>query len=120
MCCIVMCPVSNPKITHFCAYLEANSRFAFSNALSGSASKLIMNLAVIFALSLNALTVVSGDSILRSTYTGSSGLHDLAKQSGKYMGTAVDQDMKDSAAMKVLKNSGEFGMLTPGNSMKVR
>ncbi|GMF22245.1 unnamed protein product [Phytophthora lilii] len=72
-----------------------------------------MNLAVILALSINSLAVVSGDSILKSTYTGSSGLHDLAKQSGKYMGTAVDQDMRDTAAMKVLKNIGDFGMITP-------
>ncbi|KAK1942603.1 Endo-1 [Phytophthora citrophthora] len=42
----------------------------------------------------------------------------MAKASGKYMGTAVDQDMKDSAALKVLKNIHDFGMLTPGNAMK--
>lgn len=44
----------------------------------------------------------------------------MTKASGKYLGTAVDQDMKDTAALKVLKNIKYFGMLTPGNAMKVR
>ena len=63
---------------------------------------------------------MSGDSIVKSTYTGSSGLHDMAKATGKYMGTSVDQDIKDFAALKVLKNGKEFGMVTPANAMKVR
>lgn len=79
-----------------------------------------MNRAIALAVGFSSLTVVSGDSITKSTYTGSSGLNDMAKASGKYMGTAVDQDMKDSAALKVLKNINDFGMLTPGNAMKVQ
>ncbi|POM67862.1 Putative xylanase [Phytophthora palmivora] len=77
-----------------------------------------MNLSLVLALGASSLVVVNGDSITKSTYKGSSGLHDMAKASGKYMGTAVDQDMKDSAALKVLKNIHDFGMLTPGNAMK--
>ncbi|KAG1702289.1 hypothetical protein DVH05_010079 [Phytophthora capsici] len=78
-----------------------------------------MNLSFLLVLGVSSLAVASGDSITKSTYKGSSGLHDMAKASGKYMGTAVDQDIKDSAALKVLKNIHDFGMLTPGNAMKV-
>ncbi|KAE9004360.1 hypothetical protein PR001_g17132 [Phytophthora rubi] len=77
-----------------------------------------MNRAIALAVGISSLNVVAGDTITKSTYSGSSGLQDMAKAAGKYMGTAVDQDMKDSAALKVLKNSHDFGMLTPGNSMK--
>ncbi|GMF12904.1 unnamed protein product [Phytophthora lilii] len=74
--------------------------------------------AIAFATGIGLLSTAKAD-ILKSTYSGSSGLNDLAKESGRYMGTAVDQDLKDSAALKVLKNIGDFGMITPGNSMKV-
>ncbi|GMF43817.1 unnamed protein product [Phytophthora fragariaefolia] len=77
-----------------------------------------MNRAFALALGICSLNVVAGDTITKSTYSGSSGLNDMAKAAGKYMGTAVDQDMKDPAALKVLKNSHDFSMLTPGNSMK--
>ncbi|KAE9325053.1 hypothetical protein PR003_g16577 [Phytophthora rubi] len=77
-----------------------------------------MNRAIALAVGISSLNVVAGDTVTKSTYSGSSGLQDMAKAAGKYMGTAVDQDMKDSAALKVLKNSHDFGMLTPGNSMK--
>ncbi|ETK75381.1 hypothetical protein F441_18355 [Phytophthora nicotianae CJ01A1] len=76
-----------------------------------------MNLSLLLAIGASSLAVASGD-ITKSTYTGTSGLHDMAKASGKYFGTAVDQDIKDSAALKVLKNVHDFGMLTPGNAMK--
>ncbi|KAL4117338.1 hypothetical protein PRIC2_011329 [Phytophthora ramorum] len=77
-----------------------------------------MNRAFAIVLGISSLAAARGDSIVKSTYSGSNGLNDLAKAAGKYMGTAVDQDMKDSAALKVLKNTHDFGMLTPGNSMK--
>ncbi|KAF4140606.1 Glycosyl hydrolase family 10 [Phytophthora infestans] len=70
------------------------------------------------ALAVSSFAVASGETITKSTYKGTSGLHDMAKASGKYLGTAVDQDMKDTAALKVLKNIMDFGMLTPGNAMK--
>ncbi|OWZ19177.1 xylanase [Phytophthora megakarya] len=77
-----------------------------------------MNLSLVLALGVSSLAIANGDSITKSTYKGSEGLHDMAKASGKYMGTAVDQDIKDTAALKVLKNIHDFGMLTPGNAMK--
>ncbi|CAI5714118.1 unnamed protein product [Hyaloperonospora brassicae] len=77
-----------------------------------------MKQAIGVALWLSSLATVSGDSIVKSTYTGSSGLHDMAKATGKYMGTSVDQDIKDSAALKVLNNGKDFGMVTPANAMK--
>ncbi|KAG6623517.1 putative xylanase [Phytophthora cinnamomi] len=77
-----------------------------------------MKCTIALAVGIGSLNVVAGDSITKSTYSGSSGLNDMAKAAGKYMGTAVDQDMKDSAALKVLKNSHDFSMITPGNSMK--
>jgi hypothetical protein len=85
-----------------------------------SSVKDTMNLATTFlALGISSLAVAHGDSITASTYKGFTGLHDMAKASGKYMGTAVDQDMKDPAALKVLKNTKDFGMLTSANAMKV-
>ncbi|GMF10274.1 unnamed protein product [Phytophthora lilii] len=63
----------------------------------------------------------SGDSIVKSTYSGSKGLHDLAKATGRYMGTATDNDeLSDPYYVKQLKNISEFGMITPANAMKVR
>jgi hypothetical protein len=66
-----------------------------------------------------SLAVVSADAPLKSTYTGSSGLNDLAKTKGKYFGTASDLPT-DSYYTAQLKNIKDFGMLTPGNAMKVR
>ncbi|KAG6572692.1 putative xylanase [Phytophthora cinnamomi] len=81
-------------------------------------SQATMKHTVALAVAIGSLNVVAGDTIVKSTYSGSSGLNDMAKAAGKYMGTAVDQDMRDSAALKVLKNSHDFGMITPANSMK--
>ncbi|KAH7487818.1 hypothetical protein KRP22_013489 [Phytophthora ramorum] len=64
------------------------------------------------------LAVANGD-LLKSTYTGTKGLHELAKAQGKYMGTATDNgELTDTYYLAALKDSSEFGMLTPGNSMK--
>ncbi|KAF4316674.1 hypothetical protein G195_009915 [Phytophthora kernoviae 00238/432] len=70
-----------------------------------------------FAVGVSSLAVARGD-ITKSTYTGTSGLHDLAKTSGKYMGTAADSDISDSYCLKTLENVNDFGMITPGNAMK--
>ncbi|KAG6623726.1 putative xylanase [Phytophthora cinnamomi] len=65
-----------------------------------------------------SLAVANG-ALLTSTYTGTKGLHELAKAQGKYMGTATDNgELSDTYYLAALKNSSEFGMLTPGNSMK--
>lgn len=68
-----------------------------------------------------SLAVARGDSIVKSTYSGSKGLNDLAKATGRYMGTATDNgELSDPYYVKQLKNASEFGMITPGNAMKVR
>ncbi|GMF53339.1 unnamed protein product [Phytophthora fragariaefolia] len=65
-----------------------------------------------------SLTAANG-ALLASTYTGTKGLHELAKAQGKYMGTATDNgELTDTYYLAALKNSSEFGMLTPGNAMK--
>ncbi|OWZ18184.1 xylanase [Phytophthora megakarya] len=64
------------------------------------------------------LATVNG-ALLTSTYTGTKGLHELATAQGKYMGTATDNgELTDTYYLAGLKNSSEFGMLTPGNAMK--
>jgi hypothetical protein len=78
-----------------------------------------MNLATIsLALALGSLSVTKAD-LTKSSYTGVDGLNDMAKAAGKYMGTAVDVDLQDTAAVKVLQNIKDFSMITPGNAMKV-
>ncbi|GMF44283.1 unnamed protein product [Phytophthora lilii] len=79
-----------------------------------------MNRAIALLLGIGSLAVTGADPIVKSTYTGSSGLNDLAKASGKYMGTAVDQDLNDPTCVKELQNIHDFSMITPGNAMKVR
>ncbi|KAG7381727.1 hypothetical protein PHYBOEH_010803 [Phytophthora boehmeriae] len=65
----------------------------------------------------SSLAVVNGD-ITKSTYKGNSGLHELAKASGKYFGAATDSDISDSFCLKTLENVNDFGMIAPGNAMK--
>ena len=57
---------------------------------------------------------------LVSLAAAQSGLDALAKGAGKkYFGTATDPDeFSDTAYMAVMDSDGQFGMLTPGNSMK--
>ncbi|KAE8898634.1 hypothetical protein PF005_g22517 [Phytophthora fragariae] len=65
-----------------------------------------------------SLAVANG-ALLPSTYSGTKRLHELAKAQGKYMGTATDNsELTDTYYLAALKSSSEFGMLTPGNSMK--
>ncbi|KAH7476621.1 Endo-1,4-beta-xylanase [Phytophthora ramorum] len=62
---------------------------------------------------------VRGDSFVKSTYSGSKGLNDLAKTTGRYMGTATDiGELSDTYYAKQLKNISDFGMITPANAMK--
>ncbi|KAE8889598.1 hypothetical protein PF005_g311 [Phytophthora fragariae] len=74
-----------------------------------------------FALIVGALSlaVARGDSFIKSTYAGSKGLNDLAKATGRYMGTAADiGELSDPYYVKQLKNISGFGMITPANAMK--
>lgn len=57
-----------------------------------------------------------------TTYsTNAAGLHSAAVAKGlDYLGTATDNpELTDSAYMKQLNNTDDFGQLTPGNSLKV-
>ena len=57
-----------------------------------------------------------------TTYsTNAAGLHSAAVARGlMYLGTATDDpDLQDSAYMKQLNNTDDFGQITPGNSLKV-
>ncbi|KAG7386902.1 hypothetical protein PHYPSEUDO_015107 [Phytophthora pseudosyringae] len=65
-----------------------------------------------------SLAVANG-ALLTSTYTGTKGLHELATAQGKYMGTATDNsELTDTFYVAALQNISDFGMITPGNSMK--
>ncbi|KAF1795042.1 Glycoside hydrolase superfamily [Phytophthora cactorum] len=65
-----------------------------------------------------SLATVNG-ALLTSTYTGTKGLHELAKAQGKYLGTATDNgELTDTYYVAALQNISEFGMITPGNAMK--
>ncbi|RLN71933.1 hypothetical protein BBJ28_00022613, partial [Nothophytophthora sp. Chile5] len=72
-----------------------------------------MNRALALVAGVSSLAVARGD-ITESTYTGTSGLNDLAQVSGKYMGTAADTDISDSYCLTELENLSDFGMITPG------
>jgi len=59
-----------------------------------------------------------------ATATGTKGLNDYAKATGKtYFGTAADipgtGEQQDMYYMKELNNTHDFGQLTPANVMKV-
>ena len=58
-----------------------------------------------------------------SQETGTKGLNDYAKETGKaYFGTAADipgPEQQDDAYMTQLNNTHDFGQLTPANYMKV-
>ena len=58
-----------------------------------------------------------------SQQTGTKGLNDYAKETGKaYFGTAADipgPEQQDDAYMEQLNNTHDFGQLTPANYMKV-
>ena len=60
-------------------------------------------------------------SMLTTYSTNAAGLHSAAVAKGlDYLGTATDNpELTDSAYMKQLNNTGDFGQLTPGNSLKV-
>jgi endo-1,4-beta-xylanase len=75
---------------------------------------------VFLPLSIAALAVATANgALLESTYTGTKGLHELATAQGKYMGTATDNgELTDTYYVAALQNISEFGMITPGNSMK--
>jgi hypothetical protein len=80
-----------------------------------------MKIGVLFILGALSLASARGDSIVKSTYSGTKGLNDLAKAAGRYMGTATDiGELSDPYYVKQLKNISEFGMITPANAMKVR
>lgn len=59
--------------------------------------------------------------ILTTYSTNAAGLHSAAVARGlEYLGTATDDpDLQDSAYMKQLNNTDDFGQITPGNSLKV-
>lgn len=52
--------------------------------------------------------------------TTGQGLNALARAKGKtYFGSATDNgELSDAAYVRILSNNGEFGQITPGNSMK--
>lgn len=60
-------------------------------------------------------------NILTTHSTNAAGLHSAAVAKGlDYLGTATDNpELTDSAYMKQLNNTDDFGQLTPGNSLKV-
>ncbi|EGZ20278.1 glycosyl hydrolase family 10 protein [Phytophthora sojae] len=63
--------------------------------------------------------IVGALSFIKSSYSGSKGLNDLAKATDRYMGTATDiGELSDPYYVKQLKNASEFGMITPANAMK--
>lgn len=70
-------------------------------------------------LAVSYLAVAEG-AITKASYTGKQGLDDYASKVGKYMGTATDLNPTDTYYTTELKNGHEFGMVTPGNAMKVR
>jgi endo-1,4-beta-xylanase len=58
-------------------------------------------------------------STATSTATSSPGLNTLAETSGRYFGSATDNsELSDTAYTAILSESSEFGIVTPGNSMK--
>jgi hypothetical protein len=59
-----------------------------------------------------SMAVTSADSILQLTYTGSSGLNNLAKTKGKYFGTASDLP-NDSYYTAQLKTSRTLACSPP-------
>ncbi|KAK1931696.1 Endo-1 [Phytophthora citrophthora] len=82
-------------------------------------SPLTMKFGASLIVGLLSLAAARGDSIIKSTYTSTKGLNDLAKATGRYMGTATDNgELSDPYYVKQLKNGSEFGMITPGNAMK--
>lgn len=79
-----------------------------------------MNRALSLLAGAGSLAVVTAETLTESTYTGSSGLHDLAKATGRYFGTATNLEASDSYYTTQLENTADFGMYTPANAMKVR
>jgi len=75
-----------------------------------------MRIVAIILATASAVGLANGQ-ILGSTYTGSQGMNDLAKNSGKYMGTASDLP-NDSQYMAALGKASDWGYLTPANAMK--
>jgi len=75
-------------------------------------------LSLLVGVGAGSIAVASADDILLSTYTGTDGLHELATAQGKYFGTASDLP-SDEYYTAQLKNVKDFGMITPGNAMKV-
>ncbi|CAI5708124.1 unnamed protein product [Hyaloperonospora brassicae] len=71
-------------------------------------------------LSIASVALVTAQcELLTSTYTGTKGLHELAKMHGKYLGTATDHGaLTDKFYVAALQDVKEFGMITPGNAMK--
>ncbi|CAH0477555.1 unnamed protein product [Peronospora belbahrii] len=79
-----------------------------------------MMAAIAFAVGASLVANAFADPrvMIESTYTGKKGLNDLAKDLGKYMGTAIDiKQLSDKCQAGVLKDTKEFGMITPANSM---
>ncbi|CAH0484749.1 unnamed protein product [Peronospora farinosa] len=82
----------------------------------------MMNAAIAFALGASsvAVTIAQPHLMIGSTYTGVKGLNDLAKSlANRYMGTTTDTiQLSDKYYAEELKNSRDFGMITPLNSMQ--
>ena len=82
-----------------------------------------MNTAIAFALgaSLVAVTIAQPRVMIESTYTGNKGLNDLAESiENRYMGTTTDiKQLSDKYYAEELKNTRDFGMISPINSMNV-
>ncbi|KAJ8550548.1 hypothetical protein ON010_g10521 [Phytophthora cinnamomi] len=104
-----------PGRAHEAARQASHSLFCLAQPPTPTSMKLGISL-IIGVLS---LAVARGDSFIKSTYSGSKGLNDLAKATGRYMGTATDiGELSDPYYVKQLKNISDFGMITPGNAMK--
>ncbi|KAH0608225.1 uncharacterized protein H6S33_002277 [Morchella sextelata] len=67
-----------------------------------------------------ATTTAVASSTTSTAASASPGLNTLAVAKGKtYFGSATDNgELSDAAYTTILKNSKEFGVITPGNSMK--
>lgn len=65
-------------------------------------------------------TSASGTSSSAGSSPTGTGLNVDAKAAGKkYFGSATDNpELSNTAYVNILKNTAEFGQITPGNSMK--
>ncbi|CEG45746.1 endo--beta [Plasmopara halstedii] len=85
----------------------------------------MVNVLIVLLLNASWLVVAFGDPrvMIESTYTDTKGLNDLAKtawqnKGGKYMGTATDvKQLADPYYKAQLKDTSDFGMITPINAM---